>query len=130
MCATPDPLSQWRRNNHSGMWSTQMAIGISQPSRLVTAGEWHTLDRQEVLVVLGTCEKGLPEAEALRRLKACGENVLPLQRQVSAWQIVLRQCLSPIFYVLGFAAVVSVSLGNATDAVFIVIVLGLNVAIG
>jgi magnesium-transporting ATPase (P-type) len=107
-----------------------MSLVISQLSRPVTATEWHTLDSQGVLVALGTCDKGLPEAEALHRLKAFGENVLPLQRQVPAWQILLRQCLSPIFYILGFAAVVSVSLGNATDAVFIVLVLGMNVAIG
>jgi magnesium-transporting ATPase (P-type) len=110
-----------------------MSLMINQPCRLTppaTPADWHALDRQSVLAALDTYESGLPHAEASSRLNACGANILPLRRQTTAWQILLRQCLSPIFYILGLAALVSIALGDVTDAAFIAIVVGINVAVG
>jgi magnesium-transporting ATPase (P-type) len=79
---------------------------------------------------LGASDFGLSEAEAARRLVAAGPNRLPERAPPSFARIYLRQFHSPLVYVLGIAAVVSVSIGETTDALFILAVLILNASIG
>ncbi|MHC4411068.1 MAG: cation-transporting P-type ATPase, partial [Planctomycetota bacterium] len=91
---------------------------------------WHALPIEELWAALGASDFGLSEAEAARRLVAAGPNRLPERAPPSFARIYLRQFHSPLVYVLGIAAVVSVSIGETTDALFILAVLILNASIG
>lgn len=91
---------------------------------------WHKLGREEVLRSLSSAELGLSRPEAEKRRSQSGPNRLPQQPPTPAWKILLRQFQSPLIYVLVGAAVLSVSLGELKDAVFVAIVLALNAVIG
>lgn len=73
---------------------------------------------------------GLTEKEWQDRLAKFGKNQLPEHGADPIWLIVLRQFASPLIYILVGAAVVSIIIGDAEDAVFIGIVLAINAAIG
>ncbi|MEQ9409203.1 MAG: HAD-IC family P-type ATPase [Fuerstiella sp.] len=91
---------------------------------------WHSLQLTEVSRQLDASEHGLSEAEAAARLQQYGLNRLPQKPPTSIQVIVLRQFRSPLIYILGLAAVVSVALGDIKDAGFIAGVLVLNAMIG
>ncbi len=92
--------------------------------------DWHALDLPSLERALGATLGGLTAAEAAARLVNHGPNELPHAPPPAWWQIVLRQFRSPLIYILAVAAVVSVAIGEATDAAFIAAVLGLNALIG
>jgi Ca2+-transporting ATPase len=73
---------------------------------------------------------GLSAEKAARLLTESGPNVLPERRRPGPLLIFIRQFKSPFIYVLLAAALVSLGLGQAVNAVFIVIVLFLNAIIG
>ena len=91
---------------------------------------WHALTAEESLQGLGTTRPGLSAAEAEARLARYGENRLPHRETTPAWMLYLRQFASPLVYLLLAATVVSLVVGDWTDAVFIFAVLQLNAAIG
>jgi Ca2+-transporting ATPase len=91
---------------------------------------WHTLDLPSLEQALDATPNGLSGSEATTRLGRFGPNVLPHAPPPTWWQIALRQFRSPLIYILGVAAVVSVAIGEPTDAAFIAAVLGLNALIG
>jgi magnesium-transporting ATPase (P-type) len=88
------------------------------------------LSEAEVLARAGASREGLTRLEAHRRLLEHGPNALPAAASPGWFAIALRQLRSPLIYVLLVAAVVSVALGDFTDAAFIAVVLALNTAIG
>ncbi|MCC6464652.1 MAG: HAD-IC family P-type ATPase [Planctomycetes bacterium] len=90
----------------------------------------HALDRAALLAALDTVEAGLSGAEAARRLSQFGPNELPRKKAAPFWLVYARQFLSPLVYILVGAAVLSVVLGDLTDAGFIGVVLLLNALIG
>ena len=92
--------------------------------------DWHALDLSSLEQALDATPGGLTAAEAAARLVKYGPNELPHAPPPALWQIVLRQFRSPLIYILGVAAVVSVAIGEPTDAAFIAAVLGLNALIG
>jgi magnesium-transporting ATPase (P-type) len=98
--------------------------------RQQTLAVWHGLDPADVARRLDTSEHGLSSGEAVARLKEFGPNKLPQKPPPAMWQIVLRQFKSPLIYILGLAAVVSVAIGDVKDAAFIAGVLALNAMIG
>lgn len=73
---------------------------------------------------------GLTSEEARERLSQYGENKLPRHLPPSVLAIFLHQFASPLIYILLFAAVVSLLIGELADAGFIVIVLTINGFIG
>ncbi len=84
-------------------------------------GFWsYTTD--EILKELGTSREGLSEAEAERRLKEHGPNILHPRKRTDALTILIGQFKSPIILLLLFAAVLSFYLGDATDSVIILII--------
>ncbi len=87
---------------------------------------WHAIDLPSLEHSLDATSRGLSGSEAAERLEKFGPNVLPHAPPPAWWQIVLRQFRSPLIYILGVAAVVSVAIGEPTDAAFIAAVLGLN----
>jgi magnesium-transporting ATPase (P-type) len=91
---------------------------------------WHALSAAEVLRTLKSDEHGLDDTEARARLRRVGPNTLPKPRRSGPGLIYLRQFKSPLIYLLLAAAVVSVAIGEATDALFIFAVLQINAVIG
>jgi len=91
---------------------------------------WHTLDLSTLEQTLDATPGGLTTPEAAARLVKYGPNELPHAPAPPWWQILLRQFHNPLIYILGVAAVVSVVIGESTDAMFIAAVVGLNTLIG
>ena len=91
---------------------------------------WHALHLPDVLAALNSTDGGLTEDEAASRLNEYGPNRLPEKLPTAPWKFVLRQFASPLIYILGVAAVVSVFIGDVKDAGFILAVLVINAAIG
>ncbi len=90
----------------------------------------HAAPLREVLAALGVGSGGLRAAEAEERLVRCGPNRPPRAAAVRWWRIALRQFASPLVVVLAIAAAISLGIGHATDAGFIMVVLVLNSLIG
>jgi Ca2+-transporting ATPase len=99
-----------------------MKYPLSQP--------WHAIDLEAVFEHLQASASGLTESEAQLRFEQVGANSLPQQSRLSRWQILLRQFQSPLIYILGLAAVVSIAIDDLEDAGFVIAVLAINSAIG
>jgi len=92
---------------------------------------WHARTWQDVARILETdAETGLPGDEAAARLERYGANDLPRPRPPGLPILYLRQFVNPLIYLLAAAAVVSVAIGEASDALFIFAVLQVNALIG
>ena len=88
------------------------------------------MDVADVLDSLGTVTGGLSDDEAAARLVAFGPNTLPRRKPPGLAEILLRQFKSPLIYLLAIAAAVSLVIGEAKDAAFILGVLLINAVIG
>ena len=75
-------------------------------------------------------KRGLSAQEAERRLWENGENRLPEAEKKSVLQSFLEQLNDPLIYVLLAAALISVLLGEYSDAGIIAFVVCLNAAVG
>lgn len=93
-------------------------------------GEWHSAPLQQIFAALGSTPAGLGNTESAQRQKVVGPNKLPERQPPTLAGIFIRQFRSPFIYILGIAAVVSVSLGDIKDALFILGVLVINAVIG
>ena len=91
---------------------------------------WHSMNLEAVFVDLNANPNGLTASEAKLRFEQVGANCLPRQSPSSRWQILLRQFRSPLIYILGLAACVSMAIGDLKDAGLIVAVLAINALIG
>jgi magnesium-transporting ATPase (P-type) len=92
--------------------------------------DWFTMDLADVLERLGTVTDGLTDEEAAARLERFGPNTLPRRKPPGLFEILLRQFRSPLIYLLAIAAAVSLLIGEAKDAAFILGVLLINAVIG
>lgn len=91
---------------------------------------WHAYDEQDVYEELQSSPEGLDDHEADRRLRQYGPNTLPAKEPPTIWAILLQQVLNPLIFILLAAALASVAIGEAADAVFILIVIVLNSGLG
>ncbi|MFS8039202.1 cation-translocating P-type ATPase [Xanthobacter sp. AM11] len=91
---------------------------------------WHAITPQDAARRLGCGLDGLTRAQAQARQASHGANALPEPRRRSLAAIILAQLRSPLIYLLLAAAVLSVALGDTTDAAFIFLVLAVNTAVG
>ncbi|MDW7995387.1 MAG: HAD-IC family P-type ATPase [Gemmatales bacterium] len=91
---------------------------------------WHAWPADKALDVLASHAEGLSQEEAAQRLRHYGPNELPRKPPPPLWQIFLRQFKSPLIYLLGIAAGISILTGHPTDAAFIGVVLLINAIIG
>ena len=98
--------------------------------RSQVAASWHALGLPALLETLKASQTGLSHTEVAVRLREFGPNRLPEQPPPAWWQIALHQFRSPLIYVLAAAAILSVVIGDLTDAVFISAALVLNAVIG
>lgn len=91
---------------------------------------WHSLDASEVLARTQSRLQGLTALEAAERFQQYGPNCLPSKPPPGLVTIFLHQFLSPLIYILILAGVVSMSIGEWTDAAFIFAVILLNAVLG
>ncbi|QSZ67325.1 HAD family hydrolase [Methanofollis aquaemaris] len=91
---------------------------------------WHALPDEEVLAAIGSSPPGLTAAEAAARLSVYGKNALPTRKPPSVFQVFLRQFKSPLIFILIVAGVLSLLIGESTDALFIFAVIFLNAILG
>ena len=90
----------------------------------------YTVSAAEVKRQLAVPDGGLSETEVSVRRRQHGLNRLPEKPPTPLWRVLARQFNSPLIYVLAVAALVSLAIGEGTDAVFIAAVLLLNAVIG
>jgi P-type Ca2+ transporter type 2C len=102
---------------------------MKQPNKQIQMA-WHAESKDAVLTALKSNEDGLSGSEIERRQQEYGLNVLPEKGPTPLWQIILRQFVSPLIYILVAAAVVSAVIGDFKDSIFIGVVLLLNTVIG
>ncbi len=101
------------------------------PSPEALAGaQWYAPPIDDVLSRLDVEERGLTAEEADRRRAEFGPNRLPERKRTGPVVVYLRQFMSPLIYLLLAAAVVSIGIGEFTDASFIFAVLQINAVIG
>ncbi len=91
---------------------------------------WHALPEITILQKLEASRDGLNEAQVLERQREFGRNVLPIRKPPTAAIIFLHQFLSPLIYVLLAAGVISILIGDVTDATFIFGIVLLNAGLG
>lgn len=73
---------------------------------------------------------GLTTDDVLQRRREHGENRLPEERVGSALSIFVAQFRSPLIAIIGVAALVSLALGEHGDFFIIMLVVGIDVALG
>jgi magnesium-transporting ATPase (P-type) len=83
----------------------------------------------EVYPSLESCEQGLSDQEAQRRLKTCGLNELPTHR-LSTIQVVFRQLKNPLFVILVACAVIAGLYSELKQAIIILAMIALSVVLG
>ena len=91
---------------------------------------WHALKDSEVFARTRSCRQGLTSSEAAVRLDQYGPNLLPGKPQPGLATIFMHQFLSPLIYILIAAGLVSMAIGEWTDAGFIFAVILLNALLG
>ncbi len=91
---------------------------------------WHARDTAATLQKTGSSATGLNQQEAAARKGQFGANLLPSSPPPGLGLIFLHQFLSPLIYILLAAAVISLAIGEFTDAGFIAAVILLNAALG
>lgn len=80
---------------------------------------WHLSSRQLLTELAVNQDSGLREADAKKRLKIYGENVLRLKRNTRALKLLFSQFNTPLIWMLLFAASLSLFLYDNTDALII-----------
>ncbi|MBC7236347.1 MAG: cation-translocating P-type ATPase [Chloroflexi bacterium] len=91
---------------------------------------WHTLECDQVLQQLNTTRNGLSDEEAARRLQEYGPNELERRGGRSPWAVLAGQFTEIMVVVLIVAAGISFFVGEAIDAIMILIIVILNALLG
>jgi len=91
---------------------------------------WHSLGIEDVFEKLQSDLRGLSEGQIVERLQEFGQNLLPARKPARLPKVILHQFLSPLIYILVGAGIVSLAIGELTDAGFIFAVISLNAALG
>ncbi|TDD74878.1 cation-translocating P-type ATPase [Flavobacterium caseinilyticum] len=97
---------------------------------LTQNNDWHSVSCNNVLKSLNASSEGLSAAEAAKRLKIAGPNILDRQTRESAFKILLRQFLNPLIYVLLAATILAIAMGKITDGIVVFSVIVINAIIG
>lgn len=92
--------------------------------------EWHYRSLDDVFEGLGTSPSGLTQREVDARLISHGRNELISASAVNPLLILINQFKSFIVYILLFAVVVSLAMGEYVDTLIILIILIVNAVIG
>lgn len=81
-----------------------------------TPDAYWALPAEQLIVALHTTNTGIQQADAESRIKQYGPNVLKLQRQTTAFVLLLSQFKSPLVLILIFASIISAFVGEWIDA--------------
>lgn len=100
------------------------------PKIEVFSTKWYQEDTESALAILGSGINGLGEEEASQRLEKYGKNKLPDRTVISLRKIIWSQLFNPLIFILIAAGIASVLIGEAKDAIFILLVILINTAIG
>ena len=93
--------------------------------------QWYQKSAYEVLNEWKVrIDDGLSYDDVARRLKTYGANQLAHQNKENILLIFARQFKSPLIYILIFAAVLVIILGNAIDSLVILAVITINAVVG
>jgi P-type Ca2+ transporter type 2C len=91
---------------------------------------WHKYAVHSLLEALETTSSGLSNEDAANRQAQYGKNILPGRKSLHPLAIFLHQFKNPLIYILLVASVISLAIGDAKDAFFILVVILLNAIIG
>lgn len=91
---------------------------------------WHSLTIDQTLAVLEASQDGLLSGEAEKRLREIGPNIIPESPPKTLLSVYINQFKNAFIYLLLIAALVSLSLGEVGDALFIAAALQINAVIG
>lgn len=89
-----------------------------------------SIKSQDALLSLKSTEQGLSDEEVTKRLNEYGPNTLKKSSKVSGLLLFLLQFKSPLTILLLMAAVLSLILGDDTDAIIIFIIILVSSALG
>lgn len=92
--------------------------------------DWYKLSVEEVIKFFDSNIKGLNSKEAELRLIKYGKNRLPKKKKSTPLKTFLRQLNNPIIYILIVAILLSLFIGDFTEAIFILIVILLDAGLG
>lgn len=92
--------------------------------------DWHALKIPEVFHALETSEEGLNSGDIASRTEKYGRNILPEGKKITLFRIILNQIVNPLIFILMAAAIVSIIIGEGTDAILILAVIVINSALG
>lgn len=92
--------------------------------------DWHTIEADEALRLLGASVEGLSSAQARQQLLAQGANILPLTHRRSLFHMLLAQFSDFMIMVLLAAALISGFVGEVQDTITILVIVLLNAIIG
>lgn len=95
----------------------------------ITQSFW-TLNGDEAFLALHSTKNGLSDTEAAMRLKINGPNTIKQSSKVSGLLLFLLQFKSPLTILLMLAAILSIILGDNTDAIIIFIIIFLSSILG
>ncbi|MHC5894998.1 magnesium-translocating P-type ATPase [Nostoc sp.] len=89
-----------------------------------------SLSTDQVLQQTHSTTAGLSRQDAKQRLSEFGANSLKQKHKSSAWMLLLNQFKSPIILILIFAAVLSIFLKDAADAIIILTIVFISGLLG
>ncbi|MFN4762269.1 cation-translocating P-type ATPase [Gillisia sp. Q332] len=101
-----------------------------EQKKQISGEAWHSMEDSGIFDKLNVSKGGLSPEEVKSRRENYGENKLPEGKKVTLLEIILHQLLNPLIYILIAAAIASVAIGEAKDAIFIFLVIVINTAIG
>lgn len=96
-----------------------------------TSADWHSISVDDAVVRLNShIGNGLSLSEAARRLQEHGLNTLQAAKTTAWYTVLIRQFTDVLIFILMVAAVISLAVGEVTDAVVIAVILVLNGVLG
>ncbi len=91
--------------------------------------KYTTKSIEETFQALKSSKNGLSQKEAEERLKVYGLNEIKI-KEITAFDILIKQLKSPSFYLLFTAAIISILVGEITDGLVILIFVFINIFLG
>ena len=107
-----------------------MATAETQGQSVIDPKPWSSSTTEVLRQQNVELHRGLPAREVLRRLEEFGANKLPEKEQVTPSQILFRQFKDVLIGILFIAAAISFFVGETTDSLAILAIIGLNAVLG
>lgn len=92
--------------------------------------DYYNYPVNKILDEFKTSSKGLSQQEAEKRLEKYGLNEIKEEKKISLFQIFFNQFKSPLIYILLFAIIITLAIGEYTDSVIISIIVVINAVLG